>query len=432
MSYVSDLRVVLRGRNFRRLFATRLVSQFSDGIFQLAVGGYAFFSPERQTNAADIAAGLAVLLLPYSVLGPFVGVFIDRWSRRQILVIAPVVRGALLIVAAGLVAAGAPDAVFYVAALGVLAVNRFFLSALSAALPHVVPSDQLMMANAVTPTSGTVMTFVGAGAGIVLRMVAGSGDGGVAVLLVSSGLVFGLSALIARMMERSLLGPAYDPDRPQAREAVRHVLTGLVDGARHIAHRRSAAAALGGIATHRLMFGISTAAVMMLYRYSFTTNVDDALKGIALVLGAVGAGSFAAVVVTPWATKRFRIETWVPVMLVTCGVLEFALCATFQQWAFVAAGLVIGVAGQSVKICADTVVQRDVEDAYLGRAFSVYDMLFNGMTVLGAVLAAALLPRDGRSYLALAVIGVGYVIGAVVYRLMLPTTVRRPPVPAAD
>ncbi|MBX6381620.1 MAG: MFS transporter [Microbispora sp.] len=432
MSYVSDLRVVLRGRHYRRLFATRLVSQFSDGIFQLAVGGYAFFSPERQANAAQIAAGLAVLLLPYSILGPFVGVFIDRWSRRQILVIAPVVRGLLLGLAACLVAAGVSDGAFYAAALGVLAVNRFFLSALSAALPHVVPAEHLMMANAVTPTSGTVATFIGAGAGVALRLVAGSDDKGVAVLLVCSGLVFGVSALIARTMDRPLLGPAYDPDRPQAREAVRHVLSGLADGARHIAHRRCAAAALGSIATHRLMFGISTAAVVMLYRYSFTSDPDEALAGIAFVLGAVGAGSFAAVLVTPWATERFRIETWVPMMLVTCGVLEFALCATFTEWAYVVAGLVIGVAGQSVKICADTVVQRDIEDAYLGRAFSVYDMLFNGMTVLGAVLAAGLLPPDGRSYLALAVIGAGYVLGAGAYRLILPATVRKPPVPAAD
>ncbi|TLP66709.1 MFS transporter [Microbispora triticiradicis] len=432
MSYVSDLRVVLRGRNFRRLFATRLVSQFSDGIFQLAVGGYAFFSPERQASAADIAAGLAVLLLPYSVLGPFVGVFIDRWSRRQILVIAPFVRGTLLVLAACLVLAGTSDVVFYVAALGVLAVNRFFLAALGASLPHVVPGDQLMMANAVTPTSGTVATFLGMGAAMVLRTIAGSDDRGVAVLLVCSGVVFGLSALIARTMERSLLGPAYDPDRPQAREAVRHVLTGLVDGARHVAHRRSAAAALTGMAAHRLMFGISTAAVVLIYRYSFTSDPDDALKGIALVLGAVGAGSFAAVLVTPWATERIRIETWVPAMLITCGILEFALCVTFREWGFLGAGLVIGVAGQSVKICADTVVQRDVEDAYLGRAFSVYDMLFNGMTVLGAVLAAALLPHDGRSYPALAVIAVGYLLGAVVYRLVLPSPTTRHPAVASD
>ncbi|MFD2356892.1 MFS transporter [Nonomuraea ferruginea] len=119
-----------------------------------------------------------MLLLPYSVLGPFVGVFIDRWSRRQILMIAPIVRGALLLGAAALVAADVPDPVFYMAALAVLGVNRFFLAALGASLPHVVPRDQLMAANAVTPTSGTVVTFVGVGAGFLLRELFGIGDTG--------------------------------------------------------------------------------------------------------------------------------------------------------------------------------------------------------------------------------------------------------------
>ncbi|ETK35028.1 MFS transporter [Microbispora sp. ATCC PTA-5024] len=432
MSFVSDLRVVLEGRNFRRLFGTRLLSQFSDGIFQFAVGGYAFFSPERQANATQIAAGLAVLLLPYSVLGPFVGVFIDRWSRRQILVIAPMVRGVLLLLAAGLVAADAPTGVFYAAALGVLAVNRFFLSALGASLPHVVPSDRLMMANAVTPTSGTVATFVGAGAGFLLRLAFGSGSGGTAMLLVFSGVMFGLSALIARTMERALLGPAYDPGRPQAREAVRHVISGLVDGGRHVVHRRGAAAALGGMAVHRLLYGMSVAAVVMLYRYYFTSDPEVALRGIALVLATSGAGYFVAALITPWATERFRIETWIPAMLATCGILEFLLCATFQEWGFMAAGFVLGAAGQSVKICTDTVVQRDVDDAYLGRVFSLYDMLFNGMTVLGAVLAAALLPPNGKSYLALAVIAAGYLLGALAYRLVVPTPAPRTPAVAAE
>ncbi|GII28717.1 MFS transporter [Planotetraspora mira] len=419
MSFVSDLRVVLQGQNFRRLFGTRLVSQFSDGIFQFAVTGYAFFSPERQTNALEIAAGMAVLLLPYSLLGPFVGVFIDRWSRRQILLIAPFVRGTLLIVTAALLAGGASDTVFYAAALGVLGVNRFFLAALGASLPHVVPADRLMMANAVTPTSGTVVTFIGFGAGFVLREVFGSDANGTAMLLVSSGVVFGLSALIARTMDRGLLGPAYDPLLPQAREAVRHVLSGLVDGARYIAHRKQAAAALGGMATHRLLYGTLLAMVVMLYRYYFTTDADAALRGIALVVGTSGVGYFVAALITPWAGKRFRLETWIPAMLVSSGVLSFALCATFREWAIMAAGFVVGVAIQSVKICTDTIVQRDIEDAYLGRVFSIYDMLFNGTTVVGAAFAAALLPPNGKSYFALAVIAAGYLLGALVYRLVV-------------
>ncbi|GGS73756.1 MFS transporter [Planobispora rosea] len=426
MSFVSDLRVVLRGRDFRRLYSTRLVSQFSDGIFQFAVGGFAFFSPEKSTSAVQIAAGLAVLLLPYSVLGPFAGVFIDRWSRRQILVFAPLIRGTLLLATGALLISGVPDWIFYAAALCVLGVNRFFLAALGASLPHVVPSDRLMVANAVTPTSGTVLTFVGVGVGYLLRKVFGADDQGIAVLMVVSGLIFGLSALIARTMRRELLGPAYDPNRPQAREAVRHVLSGLADGARHLVHHRAAAAAMGAMATHRFMYGMCTAMLVMLSRYYFAESSEDALDAVTVVVATSGVGYFLAVLVTPWATERFGIQRWIPAMLVTAGVVTFALCAPFQQWGFAVGGFVLGIAGQSIKICADTMVQRDIEDAYLGRAFSIYDMLFNGSYVLAAALAALLLPPDGRSLPVLGLITAGYVGGAVLYRVVTPRPVPAP------
>ncbi|NUW44572.1 MFS transporter [Nonomuraea rhodomycinica] len=426
MSFVADLRIVLKGRDFRRLFGTRLVSQFSDGIFQFAVTGFAFFSPEKQTTALAVAAGMAVLFLPYSVLGPFVGVFIDRWSRRQILVIAPMVRGTLLLAAAALLVAGVPESMFYAAALGVLGVNRFFMAALGASLPHVVPPERLMAANAVTPTSGTALTFVGAGVGFLLREVFGGGAYGTALLLVISGVVFGLSALIARTMERSLLGPSYDPDRPQTREAVRNVVAGLVDGARHLVRHRRAAATMGAMAAHRFLYGMATALGIILYRYYFTDgDAEAALRGIGVVVATSGVGYTLAIVLTPWATERFTLERWVPMALAAAGLVSGALILPFQEWGLPVAGFVLGIAGQSVKICADTAVQRDVEDAYLGRSFSIYDMLFNGMYVLAAALSAAILPPDGRSYLAVAIIALGYPVAALVYRLIV-----RPPVPA--
>ncbi|WP_308169846.1 MFS transporter [Acrocarpospora catenulata] len=422
----SDLRVVLQGRNFRRLFATRLVSQFSDGIFQFAVAGYAFFSPERQTSVADVAAAFAVLLLPYSIIGPFAGVFIDRWSRRQILVIGPLIRGVFLFGAAAAVAAHAPDWVFYAAAFGVLGVNRFFLAALGASLPHVVPADRLMTANAVTPTSGTVVTFIGAGAGYLLRQALGAGSGGTAGILVISGVIFGSSALIAATMRRELLGPAYDPNRPQTREALRNVLTGLRDGARHVRQRRGPASALGSMAAHRLLYGMSLGMVLMLFRYYFTTDAEAGLNQMTGVVATSGVGYFAAAFVTPWATRRFRIETWIPTTLVIAGVMEFLLCVPFLEPGFLAAGFVLGVTGQSGKICTDTVVQRDIEDAYLGRVFSIYDFLFNGMLVVGVSIAALLLPPDGRSLPVLSLICVLYGLSAVGYRL----AVTRAPVTA--
>jgi hypothetical protein len=78
-TFWADLRAVLAERNFRRLFSTRLISQTGDGIFTAGVGTYVFFNAATFPSPAAGAAAFAVLYLPYSLIGPFAGVFIDRW-----------------------------------------------------------------------------------------------------------------------------------------------------------------------------------------------------------------------------------------------------------------------------------------------------------------------------------------------------------------
>ena len=156
-SFLGDLRAVLAEHGFRRLFATRLASQAGDGIVTAGVGTYVFFNATTFPSPAAGAAAFAVLYLPYSLIGPFAGVFIDRWSRRQILVWSALLRSVFVAATAVLMAAGNRGVPLYVAVLLVLGVNRFFLSSLSAALPHVVAEDKLVMANSVSPTAGGIM-----------------------------------------------------------------------------------------------------------------------------------------------------------------------------------------------------------------------------------------------------------------------------------
>ena len=105
-AFVTDLRIVLGERNFRRLFATRLISQTGDGIVTAGIGTYVFFNAETFTSPTAAAAALTVLYLPYSLVGPFAGVFIDRWSRRQILVWSALLRSVFVALTAALMAAG--------------------------------------------------------------------------------------------------------------------------------------------------------------------------------------------------------------------------------------------------------------------------------------------------------------------------------------
>src|SRR5881275_1891691 len=114
----AGIRELLARRWFRWLFGTRLVSQCADGVFQSSLASAVFFNPDHQTDPKQAAAGFVVLLLPYSLVGPFAGVFLDRWSRQRVLVVANVVRSVFIAATAVvLAAAGARGAAFYVAAL---------------------------------------------------------------------------------------------------------------------------------------------------------------------------------------------------------------------------------------------------------------------------------------------------------------------------
>ena len=86
---------VLAARGFRRLVVTRVVSQLGDGIFQLSAADLLLFDRPGENPALKLTALVAVTLIPFSVIVPFVGVFIDRWDRRKILAYTPTFRAAL-------------------------------------------------------------------------------------------------------------------------------------------------------------------------------------------------------------------------------------------------------------------------------------------------------------------------------------------------
>ena len=97
-----SVRALFREPGFGRLFATRLVSQSADGVFQASLASAVLFNPEHATDPGTLAAGFSVILLPYSLVGPFAGVFLDRWRRQRVLLVANIVRAAIVVLAATL------------------------------------------------------------------------------------------------------------------------------------------------------------------------------------------------------------------------------------------------------------------------------------------------------------------------------------------
>ncbi|MDI5961917.1 MFS transporter [Streptomyces sp. SL13] len=414
MAVTADLRVLLRFADFRRLLVVRLLSQLSDGVYQVALATYVVFTPEKQASAASIAAAMAVLLLPYSLLGPFTGVLLDRWRRRQVLLYCNLLRAVFAAGTALLILARVPDSLFYLSALSVTAVNRFVLSGLSAALPRVVDGERLVVANSLSPTAGTIAATAGGGVGFLVRLGLGAGYGPDAVVVGVGAVLYLCAGLSARTMAPGRLGPDPGVLQPRFGAALAGTARGLADGLRHLAGRRAAVHALAAMTVLRFCYGALTVMLVLLCRYAWAGSPDAsgglALLGVALAVS--GAGFFLAALITPYGTGRFGTAGWITVCAAASAVLEPALGLPLTPAPVLAAAFVLGVTTQGAKIATDTVVQTSVDDAFRGRVFSLYDVLFNVAFVGSAAVAAAMLPPDGRSPALILMIAVLYALAA--------------------
>jgi len=428
---VSDLKQLWPLVDFRRLLTVRLVSQCSDGLFQAGLATLFFFSPENATTATGVAAAFAVLLLPFTVVGPWAGVLLDRWRRRQVLLVGNLVRAGLTLVVALVMATAGVGPAVYVLALATLSVNRFLLSALSASQPRVVAGPLLLTANSITPTLGTVSSGVGWGLGFLLSLALPDGGAQDVASLLTAAVLMTVAALLATRLGKDRLGPDVRADAAELRQALGTLARGLVDGARYLVRRGTPARALGVMAVHRFLYGAVFIASLLISRNLLSDPADPraGLVTFGTVAAVTGVGFALAIVVTPVVSPLIGPHGWVTACLLLAAATQVLLVFTVAYPAVLAGSLVLGLAAQGAKIAVDTIVQRDTADAFRGRAFALYDVLFNAAFVGAAALAAVALPDTGWSPAVFALIAAGYLATALVYRTRA-TEPAEVPVPA--
>ena len=434
MSVLGDLRTVAVHADFRKLFAVRLVSQCGDGMFQVGLATLFFFNPQNMATAGGVAAAFAVLLLPFTVVGPFAGPLLDRWRRRQVLLVGNALRVALALLLAVLIATTGVTTVVYVLALVTLGVNRFLLAALSASLPRVVPREQLLIANTLTPTLGAVAAVVGAvvGLGVGLIVPGGLRD---SAALVSAALFFAGASALALRLGRDQLGPTARARSAGLADNLRRTLGDLGDGAGYLIRRGTPGLGLGVMAVHRFLYGMNFIALILISR-NLLADPQDAGAGLAtfaLLTGVSFAGNGLAIVLTPIAHERMTPSSWI-VLCLGLGVLSQLLLATTPVMGVVAvAAVFLGLSVQGAKIAVDTIVHRDTHDDYRGRAFALYDVMYNAAFVAAAALGAAVLPDTGWSRAVFVALALAYIVLALLYRTGTGRLDDAPrPVPADD
>lgn len=432
MSIIADLVTLLKYPGFQRLFTVRIISQCGDGLFQVGLVSLYFFNPTSMATVGGVALAFTILLLPFTVVGPFVGPLLDRWSRQRVLLYGNLVRSIFCITLALLIYSGASVALVSVLALITLGVNRFLLSALSAGLPHVVPRDKLLMANTLTPTLGAISLGVGAATGLIVNFIAPAGPVRDATNLLTAATTLLIASWAATRIRVDELGPDGRPPVKLSKQFA-SVFVDLGKAATYLVHRGTPAYALVVMAAHRFLYGVNFIALLLISRNLLSNPMDpnDGMATFALLGGLSFVGNALAIVATPIAHERMRPSTWISVCLGLSLVSQAILIGTYETPWIIGAAILMGLGVQGAKIAVDTIVQRDVDDAYRGRTFALYDVGYNAAFVGAAGLAAAVMPDTGWSRLAFGGLAVLYVVLGTWYAHMTRAVGDEPrPVPA--
>ncbi|GAA2270789.1 MFS transporter [Glycomyces scopariae] len=407
-------------RRFRHLLAVRLTSQAADGMFQASLALSVFFNPAvGENDPFQYAAAVALLLGPYSLLGPYVGTVLDRFSRRNLIGGANLVRAALMVVIC-LTLPGGFNWTWILCAMVVLAANRFVLAGLGATHPQVVPAGDLVTANSLASTLGALAYGLGLATTGVAKLV--DSNVSYSVLALAAGVGYLASALILwATFKRNALGPTEDETAPGGLwRGVAATTAGMIAGFRYLGRRRGPALAMAVQGLHRFLYGIVFIVAIALFMGFFWDVESDPARTTTitwlLVLAILGnVGVLAAAIVTPRATRVWGPRNWVVVLMALCAVVGAGLAGTMVPVMFAVAVLLVNIASQGVKITVDTSIQRGVEDAYRGRVFSVNDTVYNVGYLAGLFAAALVVPTDGYAPGTLVAVAVSYGLICVGY-----------------
>ena len=407
---------LITDRRLRPLLRTRWTGQFTDGIFQSALASFLLFSPERQASALNAAVAFAVVLLPYSIIGPMVGTLLDRFSRQRAVLISNLSRAITLIFVALLIFQGRTGVELTVFVLIAFGVNRLILAGLSAGLPLVAPPSSLIAANALAVTGGSVWVVLGGGLGLLIRRItdaATTADHADGYLILAASLGYLIAAAFAAMMKRSEIGPLpHQMKKGSLLEGFVEVREGFAFLARH----QDAARGIFATAIHRGGITALTLTAMLLERNTFNDPADSeaGLAGLSIALTFAAIGFTIGALIAPFGVRWTGRHRWMRLSMFAAALCAMILVIDRNQILLCAAAFTTGLFGQSVKVTNDALVQSKISDEFRGRVFAVYDVVVNGSIVSCAIIAALVLPQSGDTWLVPTLVAISYYLVALI------------------
>ena len=408
------LGAVLSSPPLRRLQLAWAGSILGDWAYLVALGVYAY----DQGGASAVGLVGLIRLIPGALIAPFSASFVDRFRRVAVMVVADVVRFALMAAAALVIAADGPAPIVYGLVALTSATGTVFRPAQAALLPALVTSPgELTAANVASSTLESVGTFLGPALGGLLLAVSSP-----SVVFAANAVTFLWSALLVLGLRDR------DPPRERAEPhgGGADPSSGVMAGIKTIVREPNLRTLVGLYGAQTLVAGALN--VLVVVTAFELLDLDDA--GVGLLYAAVGVGGLVGGFVALILSARGRLARDFALGLALFGLPLILVGGVPVAFVAVVALGVIGIGNSIVDVNALTIMQRVVPDAVLGRALGALQGLLRATLGIGALVAPGLIALVGAEW-ALVVTGAVLPVLALLTRPRLRAIDREASAPEA-
>ncbi|MFD0558495.1 putative MFS family arabinose efflux permease [Stackebrandtia endophytica] len=372
---------LMRQRDFALLWWGGLITFLGNWILRV---GLPITVLDLTGSTAALAATTAASFLPSLVLGPMVGVFVDRWDRKRVMVIANLAQAAVL---SPMLLVDSADKVWILVAVAFASagISPFTRTAENALLPRLVEQRHLAVANSLNALNNNLARFIGPLIGGTIAVV--GGIVGVAAInaatyLISAGLVF-------------LVRGRHRADRGETAESgpIRGMLRDLVEGFAVVRGSRL----LWILFAMTVLIGLGEGVMATL----FVVFVDRELSGGGEVFGWVVAaqavGGVAGGLTAGWFAGRFPPRVVVGVSLVLFGLCDL-ITFNYPQWnpspiPALVVMVLVGLPSVLYQATMLTLTQLATSDRLRGRVFALRHATLSGCMLAGTGIAAVTATR---------------------------------------
>lgn len=396
---------ILKIRDFSIFLFSQTVSQFGDKLDYIALIALIGLFPKERTPF--LLSQLALFItLPVLLFGPIVGVLVDRWHKKKVMVICDTLR---------MVCAFTLPLIFiytrniypvFALVFFMFLLALFFNTARSAIIPNLVSKKRLLNANSILNLVGRGATFLGmATGGLIIDWPMWKNVFGVAgwiVAFIIDGITFGISAFMIYIMKVNLKERIKDESHLKPENLFLMIKNGLlkifnemIHALKHIFKEKNLGFAMATI----FLVIIAGSVVYVLAIPTIQQDMEWGTRGVG-ALAAVGAiglllGAYLAGTLGHYIDlKLFIIYCF---LFISAGLLVFPFINQFYQFIIIA--LIVGIAASPIFIGQDTLIHHYADEEVRGRIFSFRDWLLNLTFVIGALLVGSLSTIFAKKYL---------------------------------